>query len=208
VIVAVSNRAGSILAPGGVDVEKAVALARARGDGWIREGGARGPREIFEVECDVFFACADAGAIDAAAAEALAARAVVPAANEPCAPRAEEVLLRRGILFLPDFVANSGGILGSFLAGFGLARDRLERFEHRSYRLAAGRLLSRAGSGAAAFARAAIEPRIERISSMPWILRKVHGGFYRLARAPHPLRRAAGEAALFLAAWALRRRFR
>jgi glutamate dehydrogenase (NAD(P)+) len=203
-VVSIANRTGCVLAPQGIDVAAAV----ARGERFIEEGGLRGPKEgVLEAECDVFFACADARVIDAKAAEAIAARAVVPGANDPCAPGAEEILLRRGVLLLPDFVANAGGILGSFLSSFGLDRARLERFEQEAWRGACGRLLElarRRGLPPLACAREAVDPS----AVLPWLSRKLHGAFYRLARAPGPLRRLAGEAALAWAERALGRRFR
>ncbi|HEX5136153.1 MAG TPA: hypothetical protein VFY93_04215 [Planctomycetota bacterium] len=203
-VVAIANRAASVAAPEGIDAAAAV----ARGDRWIEEGGLRGPREaVFEVPCDVLFACADARAIDARAAEAMAARAVVSGANDPFAAGAEEVLLRRGVLLLPDFVVNSGGILGSFLSSFGLGRERIERFEMDAWRGACGRLIARArrrGLAPPACARGDVDP-----SSQPgWLARKLHGAFYRLSRVPQPLRQLAGEAALAWARGALGRRFR
>jgi glutamate dehydrogenase (NAD(P)+) len=163
------------------------------------------------VPCDLFFACADAGTVDVPGAERIAARAVVPAANVPCAPGAEEALRRRGVPLLPDFVVNTGGILGSFLASFGLPRARIEAFEVETYRRVARALLDRAAAASAepvAFARAATEPRVARLLAMGWLARKGYGAFYRLARAPRPLRRLAAEAALLWAGAALRGRFR
>ncbi|MHC4579287.1 MAG: Glu/Leu/Phe/Val dehydrogenase dimerization domain-containing protein, partial [Planctomycetota bacterium] len=125
-VLAVANRYGSRHDAQGLRVPELVVARAAEDERWL---GGPGPETLFALPCDLFFACADAQSIDAPAAEALAARAVVPAANEPCAEGAAQILARRGVLLLPDFVVNSGGILGSFLAGFGLARDRLARFE-------------------------------------------------------------------------------
>lgn len=203
-IVALGNRAGSVAPPSGIDVGAAV----ARGDRWIEEGGLRGPREdLLRVPCDILFACADARVIDAPSAEALAGRVVVPGANDPFAPGAEEILLRRGVLLLPDFVANAGGILGSFLSSFGLGRERLERFEHGAWRGVCGRLIERArrkGLTPLELAREEVDP-----SRAPTRLaRNLHGAFYRLARGPRPLRGIAGEIAIAWARRALGSRFR
>ncbi len=203
-VVALANRAGCVAAPSGIDVGSAV----ARGDRWIEEGGLRGPREeVVRVPCDVFFACADARVLDAPAAEALAARVVVPGANDPCAPGAQEILARRGVLLLPDFVANAGGILGSFLSSFGLDRARLERFEHEAWRGACRRLIVRArrrGIPPLALAR----EEVDAARDPSRLGRKLHGAFYRLARAPGTLRRLAGEVAFAWARRALGDRFR
>jgi leucine dehydrogenase len=75
--------------------------------------GARvvSPRTVAEADCDVFAPCALGGLIDEHLAERLRCRAVVGAANNVLADPALAVRLHeRGILYAPDFVANSGGM--------------------------------------------------------------------------------------------------
>jgi glutamate dehydrogenase/leucine dehydrogenase len=68
-------------------------------------------RILFET-CDVLAPCGPAGVIDAQTAEALACRIVCGAANNPLRDLAVgQRLADRGILYVPDFLANAGGLI-------------------------------------------------------------------------------------------------
>jgi valine dehydrogenase (NAD+) len=61
---------------------------------------------------DVLAPCAGGGMIDEAVAQRLDCRVVAGAANNPLAGRAiADTLMRRGILYVPDFLANCGGLI-------------------------------------------------------------------------------------------------
>lgn len=81
-----------------------------------RRFGARGvPHdEIHRVSCDVFAPCALGGALDERTVEELRCAVVAGAANNQLAsPQAGEALARRGILYAPDYVLNSGGLIAT-----------------------------------------------------------------------------------------------
>ncbi len=87
---------------------------RDRLDAVVRATGARAvlPKEIFDVECDLFSPNAAGGVIDSEVVERLRCAAVVGAANNPLgSPEVGEQLWRRGVLYAPDFVVNAGGLL-------------------------------------------------------------------------------------------------
>ncbi|WP_334185615.1 Leu/Phe/Val dehydrogenase [Novosphingobium sp.] len=68
--------------------------------------------EIAGVAADVFAPCALGGALDAATVSALQARLVCGAANNQLASEdMADVLLARGVTYVPDYVANAGGII-------------------------------------------------------------------------------------------------
>ena len=68
--------------------------------------------EIPRVRCDVFAPCGPAGVVSDALAESLDCRVVCGAANNPLAsPAVAQRLHARGILYVPDFVANAGGLI-------------------------------------------------------------------------------------------------
>jgi glutamate dehydrogenase (NAD(P)+) len=111
-VVAVSTLHGLLADPAGLDVELLLELRHAYGDRLVEQGPAsvRPREELFEVECDILVP----GARPHVLTPELAARGrwtvVAPGANVPYAPGAVEVLARRGIVALPDFVSNSGGV--------------------------------------------------------------------------------------------------
>jgi glutamate dehydrogenase/leucine dehydrogenase len=70
------------------------------------------PDAIARVDCDVFAPCGPPGVVDRAVANALACRVVCGAANNPLASRDVAVALEaRGIVYVPDFLANAGGLI-------------------------------------------------------------------------------------------------
>jgi leucine dehydrogenase len=82
--------------------------------GRVAESGfeAVDPAEAIRTECDVYAPCAMGGTITAATVEELRCRVVAGAANNQLAdPALADRLHERGILYAPDYVINSGGVL-------------------------------------------------------------------------------------------------
>lgn len=70
------------------------------------------PEEIFTVRCDIFSPCALGGVLDEVHVKRLRAKAVVGAANNQLASaEMGQELMNRGILYAPDYIANSGAII-------------------------------------------------------------------------------------------------
>lgn len=70
------------------------------------------PNEIAKVESDAFAPCALGGVIDATVVDQMSAPIICGGANNQLsAPEMGERLTERGILYCPDFLANSGGII-------------------------------------------------------------------------------------------------
>ncbi|HYY33674.1 MAG TPA: Glu/Leu/Phe/Val dehydrogenase dimerization domain-containing protein [Gaiellaceae bacterium] len=111
-VVAISTVNGLLFDADGLDVEGLLELRGRHGDRVVEHGGVpvRPREELFEVECDVLVPGARPDSITAAVAERLRCTVVAPGANAPYTPEALETLHRRGILALPDFVSNSGGV--------------------------------------------------------------------------------------------------
>jgi glutamate dehydrogenase (NAD(P)+) len=111
-IVAISTVHGLLFDAGGLDVEGLLELRARHGDRVVEHGAApvRPREELFELECDVLVPGARPDSITDEVAERLRCTVVAPGANAPYEPEGLETLHRRGILALPDFVANSGGV--------------------------------------------------------------------------------------------------
>ncbi|UCB48766.1 MAG: leucine dehydrogenase [Deltaproteobacteria bacterium] len=70
------------------------------------------PDEVYESPCDIFAPCAVGGVLDEKTIPRLRCRAVAGAANNQLANPEDALRLReRGILYAPDFIANSGGAI-------------------------------------------------------------------------------------------------
>lgn len=115
-VVAISTVAGTIADPTGLDIDRLLALRREYGDGCVAHyGRALDPvAALFTVEADVVVPGARPGSISGSVAESLAScvSVVAPAANVPYTRAGAEVLRRRQIAALPDFVCNAGAVIG------------------------------------------------------------------------------------------------
>jgi glutamate dehydrogenase (NAD(P)+) len=111
-VVGVSSVDGLLADPGGLDVEDLLALRDRHGDRFVAHGSRPlRPREaLFELECDVVVPGARPDSITLGVARWLRCAVVAPGANIPYGSGAVELLRERGILAVPDFVSNSGGV--------------------------------------------------------------------------------------------------
>jgi leucine dehydrogenase len=103
----------------------------ARAEGLAREIGGRtvDPGEVIGTPCDVYAPCAVAGVINPRTVARLDCRVVAGAANDTLSSPADAgALARRGITYVPDFVANAGGVvhIHALRAGWDTPRLREE----------------------------------------------------------------------------------
>ncbi|HEX7980934.1 MAG TPA: Glu/Leu/Phe/Val dehydrogenase dimerization domain-containing protein [Gemmatimonadaceae bacterium] len=120
-VVAVSTTAGALYAPDGLDVARLVALAADHGsrvvDAYAEEHRGAGAERLdraalLVLPVDVLCPCARHGSVHGGNVADVQARVVASGANNPLTPDAERALDERGVACVPDFVANSGGVLG------------------------------------------------------------------------------------------------
>lgn len=111
-IVGVSTIDGLLADPGGLDVDELFSLRERFGDGLVAHGPSpvRPREELFELDCDVLVPGARPDSITREVGARLRCAVVAPGANVPYGPGAVEELHRRGIIAVPDFIANAGGI--------------------------------------------------------------------------------------------------
>ena len=116
VVVAVSDVAGAVHNPRGLDVDELVRRARS---GVVGHEGMDVERitneELLALDCDVLVPAAVGGVLHAGNADAVRARLVVEAANSPLTPAADAILAERGTVVVPDVLANAGGVVVSYL---------------------------------------------------------------------------------------------
>ena len=112
VIVAVSDRRGGIVHPQGLSLPALEEIKRAgRSVTELAGGTVLGPAEIVAVDCDILIPAARPDVLTEHNAGAVRARLVLQGANIPATPQAEAILDARGIVDVPDFVANAGGVI-------------------------------------------------------------------------------------------------
>jgi glutamate dehydrogenase (NAD(P)+) len=115
-IVAVSDAGGGFHRPEGLDVLELLRHAQAHGgrlDGFAG-GDALTNAELLALDCDVLIPAALGGVITKDNAAAVKAPIVVEAANAPTEPDADAILDGKGIVVLPDILANAGGVTASW----------------------------------------------------------------------------------------------
>jgi glutamate dehydrogenase/leucine dehydrogenase len=112
VVVSVSDRSGSVTDPYGLDVHELVAWHSAGKNIGSFLGGTPGPPDApLWADCDIVIPAARGDVITDANVELVQARLVLQGANIPITPSAEATLHERGILCIPDFIANAGGVI-------------------------------------------------------------------------------------------------
>lgn len=70
--------------------------------------------ELLELECDVLIPAALENQITGSNAERIRTKLIVEGANGPTTPDADAILGERGIIIVPDILANAGGVIVSY----------------------------------------------------------------------------------------------
>jgi glutamate dehydrogenase (NAD(P)+) len=124
VVVGAADSRGSICNPDGLDLDSLTALKRAgRSVAEAEEGRSDTPEAVVEIPCDIWIPAARPDVIRADNVDRLDARLVLQGANIPCTEDAEARLHERGILCLPDFIANAGGVICAACEYAGMDRE-------------------------------------------------------------------------------------
>ncbi len=111
-VVAVSDSRGGVHDPQGLDLEQLFAAKDTKGTVTAFDGGrVIAGEEIFTVDCDILVPAATPDVISAHNAVEIKARLILEGANIPATPQAERLLAERGVLIVPDFIANAGGLI-------------------------------------------------------------------------------------------------
>jgi glutamate dehydrogenase (NAD(P)+) len=112
VLVAASDSRGTLVDPKGIDVAALIA-AKEEGNGVadFGKGTASDPDAIIDVECDIWIPAARPDVLRADNVGRLRTKVVVEGANIPASAEAEQALHERGVLVIPDFIANAGGVI-------------------------------------------------------------------------------------------------
>ncbi|CAN7580231.1 response regulator [Phenylobacterium sp. LjRoot219] len=114
-VIAVSDVATALYNPQGLPIDKLrdyVREHRLLAD--CPYGEAISNRELLELECDVLAPCALQNQITAENAGKLKCRILAEGANGPTTLEADEILKERGVVLLPDILANAGGVVVSY----------------------------------------------------------------------------------------------
>lgn len=115
-VVAISDIAGGYYNKKGIDVGEAIAYASKHDH--LLEGFDGGEKitneELLELECDVLVPAAKEDQITVENAPRIKAKIICEGANGPTVADADPILQKKGILVIPDILANAGGVTVSY----------------------------------------------------------------------------------------------
>lgn len=136
-VVAISDASGFIHNKDGLNIPRLMKDMKGKSRFSDLKGyDIRDKEEIFEVDSDIFVPAAIGDVITNKTSSKLLEhniKMVVEAANLPTLPSADEYLHKAGVWIIPDFIANAGGVIGSFVEYQG--RTEKEAFELIKYKI-------------------------------------------------------------------------
>ena len=114
-VVAVQDHTGSVYNQQGLDVPALLAHVRSQGGvGGFAGAEAMDADAFWAVDCDILIPAALEGQINKDNAQRIQAKMVIEGANGPTTPEADDILHDKGVLVLPDVIANAGGVTVSY----------------------------------------------------------------------------------------------
>ena len=114
-VIALSDSRGGIHNAAGIDVKAAMAFKQETGSLQGLQGTEKITNdELLLLDCDLLAPCALEQVITTDNADRIKAKLICEGANGPTTPTADEILEDRGILVLPDVLANAGGVVVSY----------------------------------------------------------------------------------------------
>jgi glutamate dehydrogenase (NAD(P)+) len=114
-VVAVQDHGGTVYREAGLDVMALLAHVARTGSVGGFEGAEGLAKDAFwDVPCDILIPAALEQQITHANAGRIQAKMVIEGANGPTTPEADDILHERGVLVVPDVIANAGGVTVSY----------------------------------------------------------------------------------------------
>jgi glutamate dehydrogenase/leucine dehydrogenase len=112
VLVAASDTKGCIFNANGIDVKELIDAKEYTGSVInYKNGKIKKNEEIFSLDCDILIPAATPDVIHIGNVYDIKARLILQGANIPATLEAEEMLHKRDVLSIPDFIANAGGVI-------------------------------------------------------------------------------------------------
>ncbi len=114
-VIAVGDARGGVFNARGLDIRALAAHVTEAGTvAGFPNGDPISNAELLEVPCDVLVPAALGGQITERNADRVQAKILAEGANGPTSPEADEILADRGVLVIPDILANAGGVIVSY----------------------------------------------------------------------------------------------
>jgi glutamate dehydrogenase (NAD(P)+) len=119
-VIAVSDSKGTAYLESGLDYDTLMKVKQDKGTVTAYPGASiLEAGQLFSLRCDVLVPGARPNVIHVGNVQQVRAKVIVEAANIPMKPEIERELSKRGVLIIPDFVANAGGVISSYVEFIG-----------------------------------------------------------------------------------------
>jgi glutamate dehydrogenase len=114
-IIAASDVKGAIMDPGGLDIS-ALRHHRARTGSVVGFENSKtiSNAELLAINCDILIPAALSNQLDGNNVHDVKAKIVMELANAPLTAEADDILFNRGVVVIPDILANAGGVVVSY----------------------------------------------------------------------------------------------
>lgn len=114
-IIAVQDHSGAIYNPNGLDMHNLITSCNSReGVTSNKTGEIISAEEFWALECEILIPAALEKQITEKNADSIRAKIIVEGANGPTTPEADDILNEKGIIIIPDVIANAGGVTVSY----------------------------------------------------------------------------------------------
>ena len=115
-IIAISDSKGGVYNSKGLELDRVFAHKRESGSViGFKNAETITNAELLELQCDILVPAAMEDQLTKANADSVKAKIIVEGANAPTTPEADQILREKGIFIVPDILANSGGVVVSYL---------------------------------------------------------------------------------------------
>ena len=143
VIIAIAEREGAVTDPNGLDVNEVFEHRNATGSilNFKKAANILNSSEALEIECDILIPAALENQITKENAPRIKAKIIGEGANGPVTPEAENILLEKGVMVIPDLYLNAGGVTVSYFewlknlshVAFGRMGKRYEEMANQNF---------------------------------------------------------------------------
>lgn len=125
-IVSVSDSKGTIYNEKGLDIKEVLRIKKEKGSVIYYENAKKlGTKEIISLPVDVLITAAIPDLIKEEEVDKVKARLIVEGSNIPTTPKIEEIFHKKGILVIPDIIANAGGVISSYVEHLGQTPEEM-----------------------------------------------------------------------------------
>ena len=115
-VIGIAELEGTIYDENGLDIKKLLKYRKSKGTiiGFPGSKEIKGKNAGLELECDILIPAALENQITLENAKNIKAKIIAEAANGPITPDAEEILLKKKVMIVPDIYINAGGVTVSY----------------------------------------------------------------------------------------------